>query len=108
MSKMVEEERQTGVERKPTTPGRRQGAQDPTPLETEPTEGAETAKRDAPEPSEEGGQNVQVMFPTDEFIIEGVPVITSGGTSLTSDQLDTAKEAAKASGVRLMVDGEEV
>jgi hypothetical protein len=104
----MSEESMTGVEREPTTPRRRQGAQDPSALETKTTEGAETAKSDAPEPSEEGGQNVQVMFPTDEFIIEGVPVITSGGTALSADQVDTVKEAAKASGVRLMVDGEEV
>lgn len=103
------EESMTGVEREPTTPpGRRQGAQDPTALETEATEGAETAKREAPEASDSGDKTVQVLFPNDEFVIEGVPVITSGGTALTSDQVETATKAAKASGVRLMVDGEEV
>ena len=59
---------------------------------------------DAPEPTTDGktGKVYQVMYPTDNFVVPGHPVVTSAGTRLTKSQADEILPAAEASGVRIV------
>lgn len=56
----------------------------------------------APEPVTEGGKIYQVMYPIDRFVVEGMPVVNTGGVRLTQDQADEVLPAAEASGVRIV------
>jgi hypothetical protein len=56
----------------------------------------------APAPTEEGGKVYRVLYPTDQFVMEGHPVVTSSGTALTSEQADKLLPVAEASGVRIV------
>jgi hypothetical protein len=86
---------------------RKEGVQDPRPIAA--TE-AEDAIEAAPDPSANSktAKKVQVLFPHGPFVMEDVPVVTNEGTSLTKEQLEKFLPVAKASGVRVAVDGEEV
>jgi hypothetical protein len=83
----------------------KEGAQDPTPVA--PTS-ADEAVAAAPDPSDKGSKKVvRVMYPTDRFVVEDVPVITTEGTPLTAEQFKKASEAAAASGVKLVEEDDE-
>jgi hypothetical protein len=78
---------------------RKQGAQDP---EVRLPTSADEAKAAAPEPDEKSRAQKKiyaVQAPTNEFVIEGLPVITTEGTPLTADQAEQVKKIAPANGV---------
>jgi hypothetical protein len=54
------------------------------------------------EPVVEGGKIYKVAYPTDHFVVDGLPVIDSTGVVLTDEQAQTVLEAADASGVRIV------
>lgn len=56
----------------------------------------------APEPATEGGKIYRVLYPTDQFLMEGMPLVHTGGVRLTQDQADEVLPAAEASGVRIV------
>jgi len=56
----------------------------------------------APEPTEKGGKLYKVLYPTDQFFVEGHPVVTTDGTRLTAEQAKAIVPAAQASGVRIV------
>jgi hypothetical protein len=80
----------------------KEGAQDTTPVAPS---SADEAIAAAPEPSAKGSKKVvRVMYPTDRFVVEDVPVITAEGTELTSEQVKKAEVEAEKNGVKLVVD----
>ena len=56
----------------------------------------------APQPTEEGGKIYKVQYPTDQFVVEGHPVVNTTGVRLTAEQADTILSAAEASGVTIV------
>src|SRR5215212_8536016 len=57
----------------------------------------------APEPTDDEGSKVYaVSYPTDQFVMEGMPVVTTTGTPLTSEQVDKLLPVAEASGVKIV------
>lgn len=77
---------------------RKQGDQTPPP----PVENTTTeAVAKAPEPSSGARKKVAVAWPTNRFVVEGLPVIDNKGVSVTADQQKTLEEVAKKSGVTL-------
>jgi len=56
----------------------------------------------APPPTEEDGKKYRVLYPTDQFVMEGHPVVTSSGTALTNEQAEALLPVAEASGVRIV------
>jgi hypothetical protein len=55
----------------------------------------------APAPSDKAGKVYRVLYPTDHFVMEGMPVVTSGGTPLTDAQAKQLLPVAEASGVKI-------
>lgn len=55
----------------------------------------------APEPSDKAKKSYRVLYPSDNFVMEGMPVITHTGTPLTDDQAKKLLPVAEASGVRI-------
>jgi hypothetical protein len=55
----------------------------------------------APAPSNAAKTKVAVDWPTNQFVVEGLPVITREGTQVTAEQYKQAEEAAKRSGVQI-------
>lgn len=58
--------------------------------------------RKAPGPSDKAKKSYRVLYPDDQFIMEGLPVITSTGTPLTDEQWKKVEPTAQASGVRIV------
>lgn len=73
---------------------------------TEPVGSVEELVRNAPEPSENADKIYRVKYPDDRFVMEGMPVITQEGTSLTNTQAEEILPAAEASGVKIVEVGE--
>lgn len=48
----------------------------------------------------------QTQYPTDRFVMEGMPDITSAGTPLTEEQAEKLLPLAEASGVTIVEVGE--
>jgi hypothetical protein len=48
------------------------------------------------------GKIYKVAYPTDHFVVNGLPVINSTGVVLTDEQAQTVLEAADASDVRIV------
>jgi hypothetical protein len=71
------------------------------PAKSTPDTGIET-----PDESSRASIKVKPVWPTSKFRVESVPEITADGTMLTAAQLKLAEDAAKASGVSLVVDKE--
>lgn len=75
----------------------------PTGPEVEVQDSASELVRNAPEPTEDEGSKIyKVMYPTDQFVMEGMPVVNTTGVRLTGDQAEKVLEAAKASEVRIV------
>lgn len=47
---------------------------------------------------------VKVLYPTDQFVIEGIPVITALGTKVSAADAKTIQDQASANGVRVIVE----
>lgn len=62
---------------------------------------ASEAVAKAPEPSGSARTKVATMWPSDKFVVEGLPVVTREGVPVTAEQLKTLQNAAKRSGVKL-------
>ena len=60
---------------------------------------ADDLVRQAPEPATDGGKIYKVMYPTDQFVMEGMPVVNKSGVRLTSEQAEKLLPVAEASGV---------
>lgn len=56
----------------------------------------------APEPDAEGGKVYAVVYPNDQFVMEGMPVVSSAGTPLTDEQARNLLPVAEACGVRIV------
>lgn len=74
------------------------GVQDPTPVAASP---AAKAVESAPDESNKASKKVQTVWPTDHFVVEGMPVVTREGVQLTAKQFDEVQKLAKASGVKV-------
>ena len=74
----------------------------PTPPGVVVNESADDIARRAPEPSDKAKKSYRVMYPTDRFIMEGMPVVTSAGTPLTDEQAKKLLPVAEASGVQIV------
>lgn len=46
-------------------------------------------------------KKVAVAWPSDQFVVEGLPVVNRTGVAVTAEQYKTLEEAAKKSGVKL-------
>lgn len=57
---------------------------------------------DAPDPAKSGGKIYRVQYPTDRFVMEGMPVVDSVGVRLTADQAKNLLPVAEASGVKIV------
>lgn len=77
---------------------RKQGDQTP-PATVETTTAARLDA--APAPSSGAKKKVAVAWPTDRFVVEGLPVVDRSGVSVTAEQYKTLEDAAKRSGVKL-------
>jgi hypothetical protein len=77
---------------------RKQGDQTPS-VVAEST--AASAVSAAPEPSSGAKTKLAVQWPTNQFVVEGVPVVTRDGVAVTAEQRKKVEEAAKKSGVRI-------
>lgn len=69
---------------------------------TEPSNSVAELVRNAPEPSENASAVYQVLYPTDQFVMEGMPVVTTAGTPLTDEQAEKLLPVAEASGVKIV------
>lgn len=58
--------------------------------------------RKAPKPSSKARKSYRCMYPTDQFIMAEMPVITTKGTPLTDEQFKAVAPVAEASGVRIV------
>lgn len=67
-----------------------------------PEDSVEYVIRQAPEPTSEGGKVYRVKYPTDLFVMEGMPVVTSTGTPLTEEQAEKLLPVAEESGVLIV------
>lgn len=63
---------------------------------------ADELVRNAPDPTTEGGKIYKVLYPTDQFVMEGHPVVGTAGVRLTTEQADEILPAAEASGVKIV------
>lgn len=62
---------------------------------------AEVAAAEAPEPSSGARKKLAVAWPSNRFVVEGLPVLDRNGTPVTAEQQKQYEEAAKKSGVTL-------
>lgn len=77
---------------------RKQGDQTPPP----PVENTTTeVVAKAPEPSSGAKKKVAVAWPSNQLVVEGLPVVTNEGTPVTAEQHKQLEEAAKRSGITL-------
>jgi hypothetical protein len=58
--------------------------------------------RNAPEPSDKAKKSFRVLYPDDQFVMEGMPVVTTAGTPLTDEQAKKMLPVAEASGVQIV------
>lgn len=56
----------------------------------------------APGPSDKAKKAYKSVYPNDNFIMEGMPVVTSAGTPLTDEQYKKIAPVAEASGVKIV------
>lgn len=79
---------------------------DQNPLPTAETVSETQALRDsAPNPTaEDKGKLVKVMWPDNEFIVEGHPVLTNDGTRVPAASVKKIEETAQVCGVKLEVE----
>lgn len=63
---------------------------------------ADDLVRRAPEPTTKGGKIYKVMYPTDRFVMEGMPVVDTSGVRLTAEQAKELLPMAEASGVKIV------
>jgi hypothetical protein len=78
--------------------------------------GAESSVEDLPEAptpvnvepanAESHGRKVRTVWPYGEFHVEDVPTVNNDGVELNDSDLNTVLEAAKASGVKVRVEGD--
>lgn len=68
-------------------------------------ETADDLVRRAPEPATKGGKIYKVMYPTDRFVMEGMPVVDTAGVRLTAEQAKEVLPVAEASGVQIVEAG---
>ena len=78
---------------------RDEGVQDPRVVAVD---GADAALADAPDSPNKGGKLVKVLYPTNNFVIEGIPVVTSDGTRLSAADAKTVMDLARVNGVRVV------
>lgn len=62
---------------------------------------ADVAATQAPEPSSGARKKLAVAWPSNSFVVEGLPVLTREGTPVTAEQQKKYEEVAKKSGVTL-------
>jgi hypothetical protein len=60
---------------------------------------------DEPAPAESGKVKARTVWPSGDFVVEDVPVITRLGVELSSEQADKVEKLAKDCGVRVVVEG---
>lgn len=65
-------------------------------------ETADDLVRKAPAPTTKGGKIYKVMYPTDRFVMAGMPVVDTAGVRLTAEQAKEILPAAEASGVQIV------
>ena len=56
----------------------------------------------APDPSDKAKKAYKVVYPTCNFLMEGMPVVTDAGTPLTDEQAKKILPVAEASGVKIV------
>lgn len=56
----------------------------------------------APSPSDKAKKAYKVVYPTSNFVMEGMPVISDAGTPLTDEQAKKLLPVAEASGVKIV------
>ena len=76
------------------------GANRPSAVEF-PLDSVEHLIRNAPKPSDKASKVYRVLYPINNFVMEGMPVVTSAGTPLTDEQAKKLLPAAEASGVAI-------
>jgi hypothetical protein len=86
----------------PKNEGRPQGMQDPERLAAQEASAAEMPKTS--EPPKSGGKTVRVVWPNNEFVVEGLPLLTREGTTVAASDVKKAQEMADLCGVDLEVD----
>lgn len=87
---------------KEVTPDGSVSANRPTGPEVELRNTADDLVRTAPEPSDKAKKSYRCLYPTDRFVMEGMPVVTASGTPLTDEQFKKLSPVAEASGVRIV------
>lgn len=75
---------------------RKQGDQTPATVQS-----ASDAVASAPPPSDSAKTKMATVWPSDRFVVEGLPVVTREGVPVTAEQKKTLEDAAKKSGVTL-------
>ena len=65
-------------------------------------ESAEHVVRQAPDPVDKGGKIYKVLYPTDQFVMEGMPVVNTVGVRLTAEQAKNLLPVAETSGVQIV------
>lgn len=76
---------------------RKQGDPTPAPVVRSATDAVEAA----PEPSKSAQKKVAVVWPSNKFVVEGLPVVDNKGVPVTAEQYKTLETAAKKCGVTL-------
>jgi hypothetical protein len=75
----------------------------PTGPEVEVKDSATELVSSAPEPTDDEGAKIyKVMYPVDQFVVEGQPVVTTTGVRLTAEQAEEILPLAEASGVTIV------
>jgi len=78
----------------------------PTGPEVEVKDSAQELVRSAPEPADKGGKIYKVLYPADQFVMAGHPVVNTTGVRLTKAQADEILPVAEESGVRIVEVGD--
>lgn len=69
---------------------------------TTPVDSVDALVESAPDPVDKGGKIYAVQYPTDRFVMEGMPVMDTTGVRLSAEQAKTLLPAAEASGVTIV------
>lgn len=81
--------------------GTPQGIQDP--LRATAQEQSDTERPETKDSPKSGGKTVCVVWPNNEFVVEGLPLMTREGTVLAASDVKKAQEMANLCGVELEV-----
>lgn len=79
-----------------------QGVQDP--VRATAQEQSDTERPHTVDSPKSGGKTVHVVWPNNEFVVEGLPLITREGTVVAAADVKKAQEMADLCGVQLEVD----